>query len=124
AELAAARDELLPPWMLHGLTTTLKELPTSHHGSPADHPILSVLKDEIESRHPGAVAGPMFLSWTATDSRFFRQAGIPSYGFSPFLILTTDTLQVDAANERMALPGFVEGVHLYSAVLRRLVDTK
>jgi hypothetical protein len=34
--------------------------------------------------------------------------------------MTTDTLQVDAANERMALPGFVEGVRLYSAVLHRL----
>ena len=123
-ELADVKDELLPPWMLHGLTTTVREIPTARHGSPADHPILEVIKDEVETRHPGATAGPMFLSWTATDSRFFRQAGIPSYGFSPFLILTTDTLQVDAANERMALPGFVEGVHLYSDVLRRLVDTK
>ena len=124
-ELADVRDELLPPWMLHGLTTHLRELPTARHGSPVDHPILQVIKEEIETRHPGATAGPMFLSWTATDSRFFRRAGIPSYGFSPFLIMTTDTLQVDAANERMALPGFVEGVHLYSAVLRRLAaDTK
>jgi acetylornithine deacetylase/succinyl-diaminopimelate desuccinylase-like protein len=124
-DLASVRDELLPPWMLQGLTTTLHELPTARHGSPVDHPILAVIKDEVETRHPGATAGPMFLSWTATDSRFFRQAGIPSYGFSPFLIMTTDTLQVDAANERMALPGFVEGVHLYSAVLHRLaVDTK
>jgi acetylornithine deacetylase/succinyl-diaminopimelate desuccinylase-like protein len=124
-ELAQVKDELLPPWMLYGLTTTLHELPTAGHGSPIDQPILQVIKDEVETRHPGATAGPMFLSWTATDSRFFRRAGIPSYGFSPFLIMTTDTLQVDAANERMALPGFVEGVHLYSAVLRRLVtDTK
>ncbi|HZF08235.1 MAG TPA: M20/M25/M40 family metallo-hydrolase [Thermoanaerobaculia bacterium] len=124
-ELADVRDELVPPWLLHGLTATLRELPTARHGSPVDHPILKVIQAEVESRHPGATAGPMFLSWTATDSRFFRQAGIPSYGFSPFLIMTTDTLQVDAANERMALPGFVEGVHLYSAVLHRLlVDTK
>ncbi|HEV7518921.1 MAG TPA: M20/M25/M40 family metallo-hydrolase [Thermoanaerobaculia bacterium] len=124
-ELARVRDELLPPWMLYGLTTTLHELPTARHGSPAGHPILAVIKDEVETRHPGATAGPMFLSWTATDSRFFRHAGIPAYGFSPFLIMTTDTLQVDAANERIALPGFVEGVNLYSAVLHRLAtDTK
>jgi acetylornithine deacetylase/succinyl-diaminopimelate desuccinylase-like protein len=124
-ELASVKDELLPPWMLHGLAATLQELPTSRRGSPAGHPILAVVRDEVETRHPGATAGPMFLAWTATDSRFFRHAGIPSFGFSPFLIMTTDTLQVDAANERMALPGFVEGVHLYSAVLRRLAtDTK
>jgi acetylornithine deacetylase/succinyl-diaminopimelate desuccinylase-like protein len=124
-ELADVKDELLPPWMLHGLTTRLVDLPTAHHGSPVDHPILRVIREEVEGRHPGATAGPMFLSWTATDARFFRQAGIPTYGFSPFLIMTTDTLQVDAANERLALPGFVEGVHLYSAVLARLAaDTK
>jgi acetylornithine deacetylase/succinyl-diaminopimelate desuccinylase-like protein len=75
---------------------------------------------EIERHHPGAVAGPMFLAWTATDARFFRRAGIPAYGFSPFLIMNTDTLQVDAPNERMALPGFVDGVELYLDVVRRL----
>jgi acetylornithine deacetylase/succinyl-diaminopimelate desuccinylase-like protein len=108
--------------MLHGLTTRLLELPTAHHGSPADHPILRVIREEVLGRHPGATAGPMFLSWTATDARFFRRAGIPTYGFSPFLIMTTDTLQVDAANERLALPGFVEGGHLYSAVVQKLVN--
>ena len=60
--------------------------------------------------YPEAPAGPWFLPWTATDSRFFRSPGVPSYGFSPFLIMNTDTLQVDNANERFALPGFVEGV--------------
>ena len=28
--------------------------------------------------------------------------------------------QVDNANERMALPGFVDGVELYETILRRL----
>ena len=69
--------------------------------------------------------GPYFLPWTATDSRFFRSAGVPSYGFSPFLIMNTDTLQVDQANERMSLPGYVDGVTLYREVVRRLVaDTQ
>jgi len=121
-ELADVRDQLLPEWMTRGLAVQIRELPTSYHGSPIRHPVLDAIRDEVESRHPGAVAGPMFLSWTATDSRFFRRAGIPSYGFSPFLIMNTDTLQVDAANERMALPGFVDGVALYVDVVRRLAS--
>ena len=47
---------------------------------------------------------------------------MPTYGFSPFLIMNTDTLQVDAANERFALPGFVDGVALYSRAVRRLAS--
>ncbi|HXO22879.1 MAG TPA: M20/M25/M40 family metallo-hydrolase [Thermoanaerobaculia bacterium] len=119
-ELAQVRDQLVPPWMTHGLTTLLVEPPTSRHGSPPDHPVMAAIHDAVLARHPGAGVGPMFLAWTATDSRFYRAAGIPSYGFSPFLIMNTDTFQVDAANERMALPAFVDGIHLYADVLRRL----
>jgi acetylornithine deacetylase/succinyl-diaminopimelate desuccinylase-like protein len=119
-ELAMVRDTLLPPWMTHGLAVRWSELPAALHGSPIHHPVMDAAVAEIERHHPGAVAGPMFLSWTATDARFFRRAGIPAYGFSPFLIMNTDTLQVDAPNERMALPGFVDGVGLYLDVVRRL----
>ena len=46
----------------------------------------------------------------------------PSYGFSPFLLMNTDTLQVDRANERFAVPAFADGVELYKKVVRRLVS--
>ena len=75
----------------------------------------------MRDEYPDAPAGPYFLAWTATDARFFRVAGVPTYGFSPFLIMNTDTLQVDRANERFALPGYVEGVELYEELVRRLV---
>jgi acetylornithine deacetylase/succinyl-diaminopimelate desuccinylase-like protein len=120
-ELADVRDELLPPAMLHGLAVTLDEPPTSRHGSPLDHPVFQAVLATLKERYPQAPAGPWFLPWTATDSRFFRAAGVPSYGFSPFLIMNTDTLQVDQANERFALPSFADGVSLYRQVVRRLV---
>lgn len=124
-ELDAVRDELVPAWMTHGFATTLREPASSRHGSPPDHPVLRLLGEAVEDRYPGTRTGPMFLPWTATDARFFRAAGIPSYGFSPFLIMSTDTLQVDAPNERIALPGFVEGVGLYTEAVRRIAsDTK
>ncbi len=104
-----------PAWLLFGLSTLLDEPPTARGGSPLDHPVFEASSgDPRASAHPDAPAGPYFLPWTATDSRFFRAAGIPSYGFSPFLIMNTDTLQVDRANERFALPAFVEGVDVYT----------
>jgi len=120
-ETAAVRDELLPPWILHGLSVTVDEPPTARHGSPLDHPVFQAALAVVKERYPKAPAGPWFLPWTATDSRFFRAAGVPSYGFSPFLIMNTDTLQVDQANERFALPAFADGVSLYGDLVRRLV---
>lgn len=121
-ELDEVLDRLLPEWMTWGLARTVDEPPTSRHGSPIDHPVFAEIHNALEERYPNAPKGPWFLPWTATDSRFFRAAGVPSYGFSPFLIMNTDTLQVDKANERFALPGFVEGVGLYKDVVQKLVQ--
>lgn len=114
--------DLLPSWVTWGLTTTIDEPPSARHGSPTDHPVFAEIQKVLGERYPDAPKGPWFLPWTATDSRFFRTMDVPSYGFSPFLIMNTDTLQVDKANERFALPGFVEGVGLYKDVVRRLVS--
>jgi acetylornithine deacetylase/succinyl-diaminopimelate desuccinylase-like protein len=115
-------DQLVPPWMLYGLHTALEEPPGSPRASPLSHPVLAAILAGIHADFPGVPAGPFFLAFTATDARFFRAAGVPSYGFSPFLIMSTDTLQVDRSNERMALPGYVQGVELYRQVVRRLVQ--
>ncbi len=120
---ARVQDELprlLPAWLTHGLTVSIDEPPASHAPSPTDHPVFREIQATVHEHHRDAPTGPYFLPWTATDSRFFRAAGVPSYGFSPFLIMNTDTLQVDKANERFALPGFVEGVAIYRDLLRRL----
>ncbi len=119
-ELETALPELLPAWATHGLAVTILPARGTAHGSPLDHPAYASLIEAIEEAYPNADVGPYFLPWNATDSRFFREAGIPSYGFSPFLIFTTDTFRVDATNERIGLPGFVDGVALYVQAVERL----
>jgi carboxypeptidase PM20D1 len=119
-ELEDALPELLPDWATHGLAVTVLPARGTAHGSPLDHPAYAGLVSAIEEAYPAAVVGPYFLPWNATDSRFFREVGIPSYGFSPFLIFTTDTFRVDATNERIGLPGFVAGVALYIQAVERL----
>jgi acetylornithine deacetylase/succinyl-diaminopimelate desuccinylase-like protein len=120
-DLEAVREKLVPSWLTFGMETMIDEPETARSGSPLDHPVFQEIQDTLEEEYPDAPSGPYFLAWTATDSRFFRVAGVPSYGFSPFLIMNTDTLQVDQANERFALPGFVAGVELYEKLVRRLV---
>ncbi len=118
---ADALGELLPPWMLQGLQVSVQEVPGSPLPSSTSHPVFRGILDTIKDQYPDFTAGPFFLPWTATDARFFRAAGVPSYGFSPFLIMSTDTYQVDQRNERLGLPGFLAGVDLYRKLLRRLV---
>ena len=120
-ELAAVLDELSPANLTAGTAQAFRLPEGASHGSPTDHPDFLVLLDTTRELHPGTVVGPYFLAWSATDSRFFREAGIPSYGYSPFVIVASDTFSMDLANERMGLPGFISGVRLYAEVLRRLV---
>ena len=118
---ADVRDQLLPPWTLHGLPVSMTEVPGSPLPSPITHPAFREILATLKADFPNFTAGPFFLPWTATDARFFRAAGVPSYGFSPFFIMSTDTYQVDRQNERLALPGFLQGVELYRKLVRRLV---
>jgi acetylornithine deacetylase/succinyl-diaminopimelate desuccinylase-like protein len=119
-ELETVREKLVPRWLTFGMTTTLDEPPSARGGSPLDHPVFREIEATLHDEYPDAPSGPYFLAWTETDARFFRALGVPAYGFSPFLIMNTDTLQVDQANERFALPGFVDGVALYAKLVRRL----
>ena len=51
--------------------------------SPWDTPLWSAMAKAAAVLHPGATTVP-FLTVGATDARFFRRLGIPSYGFGLF----------------------------------------
>lgn len=120
-----AIDHLLPAWRRHGLEVAVYDEGGAGRGSPPDHPVLLAVERVIHRRYPGVPTGPLFLPWTATDSRFVRARGIPSYGVSPFMVLTPEVMsqaRSGTVNERIALPGFVEGVEVYAELVERLAD--
>ncbi len=118
----AVRDRQLPAWRTAGCDVAIHDEGGANHGSPIDHPVYLAARQELEALSPGSPVGPYFLPWTATDSRFARAAGIPSYGFSPFLVYVTETYRIGQVDERMYLPAFVDGVSAYSRLVRRLVE--
>ena len=79
-------------------------------------------RELLEARYGTVSSGPFFQTRSTNDARLFRAAGIPSYGFSPFLVLSTDTMGVGGVNEGIALPAFLDGVEVYVELVRRLVD--
>lgn len=121
SDAAAALAELVPRWRTWGLRVQLDDPGGADHGSPLDHPVPRAVEEAVRAAYPRAAAGPLFLPRTATDARFFRAAGVPSYGFSPFPTPVTDTLIVGGGNERISLPAYVEGVALYRRLVERLV---
>ncbi len=118
----AVFDRFLPEWVLAGLGVERVIDPPSHP-SPTDHPVYGELVEALERRYPDVPKGPVFLPATATDARFVRAKGIPAYGFSPFLIFAADTFTMAAANERIGLPGYVDGVEIYAQVVDAVAGT-
>lgn len=119
-ELDAVAPQLLPDWLTHGTTFQLGPPLGADRGSPVENEVFEALAAAVSTIYPETLVGPHFVSWSATDSRFFRDRGILSYGFSPFLIFSTDTFRVDGPNERMSLPGYMSGFEIYKEAVDRI----
>ncbi|MEM1179318.1 MAG: M20/M25/M40 family metallo-hydrolase [Acidobacteriota bacterium] len=107
---------------LDGFTYRIEDINGTNHGSPLDHELFVRIDQFMARERPSIVHGPLSIPFAATDARFFRDYGIPSYGFTPFHIISSDTGGMKGVNERMALPAFVPGVSLYVDLVRELVS--
>jgi acetylornithine deacetylase/succinyl-diaminopimelate desuccinylase-like protein len=76
--------------------------------SPADTPLYALIERLTAARHPGSatIAG---VSTGFTDSHFFRDMGIVSYGFSPIVHALADLPGVHGNDERVAVDALVTG---------------
>jgi acetylornithine deacetylase/succinyl-diaminopimelate desuccinylase-like protein len=83
--------------------------------SPTDHPVYRCLEGTLAAE--GRPVVPAFIPGV-TDSRYFRERGIPAYGFSPFLIDGLDLLGIHGADEKIPVDRFERGVARMVDVLR------
>ena len=120
AQPEEAARRLLPEWMTAGIVLDILVEPSSRVGSELGHELFETITATLEELYGAIRSGPYFQGRSATDARFFRAWGIPSYGFTPFLALTTDTLAITGPNEGIALPAYVIGVDLYKHLLERV----
>lgn len=122
SDAGRAIERFLPPWRTAGFERSVYDEGGADHGSPTGNEVFRAMVEALTEAHPGAPVGPHFLPWTATDSRFARAAGIPAYGFSPFLLYIAETGRIGQVDERLSLPVFVDGVEIYRRLVRRLVQ--
>lgn len=118
SEAEAAFDcRLLPGTNVDGFFTRLKEvigdegieviplmdfLGECPPPSPVDHELYRAIERVAQRKDPGGAVTP-FLITGATDSRFFRQIGVPCYDFSPFRLRQEEALLIHGANERLSI---------------------
>jgi len=86
--------------------------------SPADTPLYKTIEEAAKKLYPGTAVGqPVTAGFT--DSHFFREKGIVSYGFGPFPVNEADGATAHGNDERIAVRAFTDGVRLTWEVVYR-----
>ena len=121
-DIETSRRIYLPEWTQAGLR--LAPTPTHSDGgiSNLDHPAVDRINAYLSQTLSSSQFGPFFLTSAKTDSRFLRQAKIPSYGWTPFDLQVTNTTQAGTPGERIDLPGFASGIDRYRELVSLLVE--
>jgi len=74
---------------------------------------------QLVAEREGAVVVPSVLAGF-TDSHYFREHGIPSYGFAPFVLTEEERRTVHGANERIHADNLAAGTERLIALIQAL----
>jgi acetylornithine deacetylase/succinyl-diaminopimelate desuccinylase-like protein len=90
------------------------------NASPVGTAFVKVVADLVKQKFPGAVVTyPVLAGFT--DSHYFRDLGIHSYGFSPFVAPMRELgAGVHGNDERIGQKAFLEGVKFFYEVIERV----
>ena len=90
--------------------------------SRTDTPLFKVIEEVSEQFHDAQVVPTVAGGFT--DSHFFRDLGITSYGYSPFIFAQSEITGVHGNNERISLENVKQGVETYFQVLSEFVFSR
>ena len=85
--------------------------------SSPDTPLFRALRAAILKSHPDALVTPMLVPF-GTDSVQLRKRGIPAYGLTPMILDAATVATMHSDQERIPVPEFLRGLHIYFDVLR------
>jgi len=114
---------LLPGWTIERWVAEVKRvladdtikvevvLNFSPTASPVDTPLYAAIERAVKALHPDAGV-TQSVSAGFTDSHFFREKGIVSYGFGAFATSDREVGRAHGNDERIAVAAFTDGVRL------------
>lgn len=77
------------------------------------------LKELLAENHPGVPIIPSLMTG-ATDSRFFRNIGIPAYGFVPMIVVEGDEARCHGIDERIEVASIKPALELNMKMVLKL----
>jgi acetylornithine deacetylase/succinyl-diaminopimelate desuccinylase-like protein len=87
--------------------------------SPLDTELFNIFHSVVQKEHPNGYTVP-YLSALATDSRYFREKGITSYGFIPILISEAELQRMHGIDERLSLANLESGIRILYQVIQEV----
>ena len=87
--------------------------------SPINTPFYRALTHTLRRREPAGLITP-YLTPGATDSRFFRAAGMKAYGFMPMLLNSRELGRIHGVDERVSIENLRWGVQVVFETLVEL----
>ena len=87
--------------------------------SPFATPEFEVIEKVFNKRFPEAIVTP-FLVFGSTDSRFFREKGMISYGVFPVIMTVEDVQMVHGIDEKISEENMVQGTETYTEIVAKL----
>ena len=88
--------------------------------SPTDNPLYRAIDAGIRRHYPGASLAPA-VQTGFTDSHWFRDLGIASYGVNPFLIPEDENAGTHGNNERISIENIKKGTALILEIVTAVV---
>lgn len=89
--------------------------------SPQDNAVYRAMVDVTRQYFPQATIIPS-VSTGFTDSHFFRDLGIPSYGYEPFLVPAEQSSGLHGNNERLSETNVRRGTAVMLEIVKRIVQ--
>lgn len=107
--------------MVKGMSVSVEaeDEPIAHLPSDSASEFYQALADTLRVLGPPGLVTP-YLTPGATDSRFFRRAGMKAYGFMPMLLDNHELSRVHGLDERISTANLRFGVQVVYETLRKL----
>lgn len=91
--------------------------------SPYDTECFDAITKVLAKEMPGVPVVPMVMPWF-TDSHWFRDLGIASYGFVPISVDQVHLASMHGKNERIQVANYKEAIKIFHEVLDELCSSK
>lgn len=97
----------------------VEDMPVTHPASTVNSEFYRALAETLIAKGPAGVVTP-YLTPGATDSRFFRRAGMQAYGFMPMLLDSQELSRIHGVDERISTANLRWGMQVVFETLQKL----